>query len=401
MGASSTPPQPQSLRAAVIGHSGRGGYGHGIDTALALVPGVEIVAVADPDASGREAALARRPKGSRAARGYADYQEMLRREGPDLVAVCPRFVGEHEAMVSAAAESGARGVYCEKPFAATPAQGDRMLEVCRRRGVRVVVAHRGRENPYVRWAKRLIDQEIGPLQVMRGHGKGDQRSGAQDTAVLGTHVFDQMRYFAGDVAWATGRVTQRGREIGPQDVHDGPEDLGPLAGDGLEAYYVFRGGVTGHFESYPVDRPGARWFGLELYCARGILSLRDLPRGEVYRYPSGTWLPDEAEGRWERVLLPEWEQAPDGHQRTPQEKLTESNRRNALALVRAVQSGSEPEGVCTAQDALAALEMVFAPAEAQRTGQRVPFPMTQRENPYALLAAGIPADGMEARPSRP
>ena len=344
MGASGTPPQPRPLRAAVIGHTGRGGYGHGIDTALALVPGVEIVAIADPDASGREAAQARRPEGSRAARGYADYQEMLRREGPDLVAVCPRFVGEHEAMVSAAAESGARGVYCEKPFAATPAKGDRMLEACRRRGVRVVVAHRGREIPYVRWAKRLIEQEIGP-----------------------------------------------------QDVHDGPEDLGPLAGDGLEAYYVFRGGVTGHFESYAVDRPGARWFGLELYCARGILSLRDLPRGEVYRYPSGTWLPDEAEGRWERVLLPEWELAPDGHQRTPQEKLTESNRRNALALARAVESGGEPEGVSTARDAVAALEMVFAPGEAQRTGQRVAFPLAQRENPYALLAASTPADAVLSR----
>jgi predicted dehydrogenase len=94
------------------------------------------------------------------------------------------------------------------------------------------------------------------------------------------------------------------------------------------------------------------------------------------------------------VLLPEWEQAPDGHQRTPQEKMTESNRRNALALVHAVQSGSEPEGVSTAQDALAALEMAFAPAEAQRTGQRVAFPLAQRENPYALLAASTPADAV-------
>jgi predicted dehydrogenase len=374
-----------SYRAVVVGHTGRGNYGHGIDTAFGLVPGVSIVALADPDEAGRQAASAK--LGVRTT--YADYQEMLAKERPDLVAVCPRHVDQHEALVTAAAESGARGIYCEKPFARTPAEGDRMLAACERRGVKVVVAHRGRENPYLQWVKRQLEEEIGPLRVLRGHGKGDRRAGAQDTAVLGTHVFDQMRYLAGDVVSVSGLVTKGGRPIAAGAVEDGPEGLGPIAGDALHATYLFANGVVGHFDSYQVDRPGERWFGLDVYGERGSVTVRDLPRGDVFRYASGTWVPDESAGRWERVSLPEWDRAPDGSERTQQQKMAESNRRNALALVLAVEHDRAPDGVSTGRDGVAALEMVLAPAESQRTGSHVAIPLRQRENPYELIRQGV------------
>jgi predicted dehydrogenase len=373
MGAGGAP--RQTYRTAVIGHTGRGNYGHGIDSAFTLVSGVAI-----PPPAAR--------LGTRVA--YADYREMLTRERPDLVAVCPRHVDQHAEMVIAAAESGARGIYCEKPFTRTPAEGDRVLAVCERLGVKVVVAHRGREHPYLQWAKRLLEEEIGPLRLLRGHGKGDRRAGAEDTAVLGTHIFDQMRFLAGDVVSAYGHVAHGGRSITASDVVEGSEGLGPLAGDSLHATYLFDSGVVGHFDSYRVDRPGERWFGLDVYGERGIVTVRDLPRGDVFRYPSGTWIPDEAAGRWERLSLPEWERAPDGAERTPQQKMTESNRRNALALVLAVERDGEPEHASSGWDAVAALEMVLAPAESQRTGGRVPFPIRQRDNPYHLLRQGAP-----------
>jgi len=371
----------RTYRAAVIGHTGRGNYGHGIDTALSLVPGVTTIAVSDPDETGRAAASVRLG----VDHTYAGYREMLAREKPDLVAVCSRHADQHAEMVIAAAESGARGIYCEKPFARTPAEGDQMLIACERRGVKVVVAHRGRENPYLQWVKRLLQEEIGPLRLLRGHGKGDRRAGAQDTAVLGTHIFDQMRDLAGDAVSASGLVTRAGRPITPEDVEEGPEGLGPIAGDALHATCLFKNGVIASFDSYPVDRPGERWFGLDVYGERGIVTLRDLPRGDVFRYPSGTWIPDAAAGRWERVHLPDWDLAPDGSARTPQQKMTESNRRNALALVLAVENEGEPQFVSTGRDAVAALELVLAPAESQRTGRHVTLPMTQRDNPYLLL----------------
>jgi predicted dehydrogenase len=46
-------------RAAIIGHTGEGNYGHGLDMVYAQMPEVEVVAVADPDPEGLAAAAQR------------------------------------------------------------------------------------------------------------------------------------------------------------------------------------------------------------------------------------------------------------------------------------------------------------------------------------------------------
>ena len=103
--------QEKKLRVAVIGHTGRGNYGHGLDTMWKKLPEVEIVAVADADAKGLAAAQMRL-----GARGFADYRAMLSEMKPDIVSVAPRFIDEHRDMVLAAIESGVRGIYVEKAF---------------------------------------------------------------------------------------------------------------------------------------------------------------------------------------------------------------------------------------------------------------------------------------------
>jgi predicted dehydrogenase len=82
---------PKPLRVVIIGHTGRGNYGHYLDCAFEGVAGTEVVAVADPDAEGRQAAL--RVTGAR--RSYADYHEMLRVEQPDIAVVASREIGDH------------------------------------------------------------------------------------------------------------------------------------------------------------------------------------------------------------------------------------------------------------------------------------------------------------------
>ena len=46
----------KTYRAAVIGATGRGDYGHAVDVAFTKVSGVEVVAIADADDAGRAAA---------------------------------------------------------------------------------------------------------------------------------------------------------------------------------------------------------------------------------------------------------------------------------------------------------------------------------------------------------
>ena len=61
------------MRVGIIGHTGRGNYGHYLDMAFVGVEGAEIVALADPDEAGRQAAVAK----TGAPKGYTDYVQML------------------------------------------------------------------------------------------------------------------------------------------------------------------------------------------------------------------------------------------------------------------------------------------------------------------------------------
>ena len=243
-----------TYRAGVIGRTGRGDYGHGLDVAFQIPPDsieglsdVQIVSIADSDPDGLRATGERIGVEKR----YLDYHEMLEKENLDLVSVGPRWIDCHAEMVIACANAGVKGILCEKPFARTLAEADAMMEACDRNGVRIAVAHR-RACAHEQHAKKLVDEGvIGEIQVLRGHGKADRRAGAMDLMVLGTHMLDSMRYFAGaDVAWAHGHVTQDGKEVTPADIREGDEGVGLLAGNGLEAYYVFENGITAHYESY-------------------------------------------------------------------------------------------------------------------------------------------------------
>ena len=90
------------VRVGIIGSTGKGDYGHGVDVAFTKMPNVEIVALADENPNGLAAASKRtNPK-----KTYADYREMLTHEKLDVVAICPRWVDQHHDMIVAAAQAG-------------------------------------------------------------------------------------------------------------------------------------------------------------------------------------------------------------------------------------------------------------------------------------------------------
>lgn len=367
-----------TLRVGIIGATGRGGYGHSIDMAFADVPNTAVVGVADADPHGAAKAAQR----TGAPTTYTNYVEMLEKERLDIVAICPRWCDQRVEMVTAAVAAGVKGILCEKPMAAELADADRIVEVCEGHGVRLAVAHR-RASGYEIHAKRLMEEGvIGELQSIRAMGKGDHRAGAEDMAVLGTHLMDSMRYFAGDdVVWVHGHVTQDGKEVTPSDVRLGPEGIGLIAGNGIFAHFAFANGVRATFESYPSDRPGSERFGLELYGSKGIISVRNSPRGEMYLFPHGTYLPSDGD-RWERVLLDEWESHEDGTLRSGKDFTHASNTLIARELVKAMEEGRELHRVSTARDALRALEMIHAVHVSQMQKGRVYLPLECRTNPY-------------------
>ena len=372
-----------AYRAGIIGRTGQGDYGHDLDLAFQGLENVTYAAVADSDPDGLRAAGERLGVSSL----YSDYRDMLEKEDLDLVAVGPRWADCHAEMVIACAEARVKGIICEKPLARTLEEADAMIEACDRNGVRLAVAHR-RANAYEQHAKKMVnDGVIGEIQVMRGHGKADRRAGAMDLAVLGTHMMDSMRFFAGsDVVWAHGHVTQDGREINLEDAYEEKEGVGLVAGNGVAAYYVFENGITAHYESYPGVRAGSRWFGFEVYGTDGIISLRNSPAGEMYHYPHGLWIPGEEDGTWERIRLEEWDKHPDGTERSSGEQTRLSNRMIAEELVLAIEEDRDVIACSSGRDSLAALEMIMAVHESKRFETRVQFPLKNRRNPYEVWA---------------
>jgi predicted dehydrogenase len=103
----------KKYRVAIIGHTGRGDYGHAVDVAFTKHEAVEIVAVSDPVETGRNNAIKR----TGAPKSYANYREMLTTEKPEIVAICPRWIDQHHDMLIAACEANCH-IYMEKPSVA-------------------------------------------------------------------------------------------------------------------------------------------------------------------------------------------------------------------------------------------------------------------------------------------
>jgi len=156
-----------TYRVAVIGHTGRGNYGHGLDTVWLAVPGIRIVGVADADPQGLAKAVAR----LKAPQRFADYRQMLAQLKPDLVAVAPRWLDQHRDMVVAAAERGVRGIYLEKPFCRTLAEADQIVAACYKHQVRLALAHQTRYSPRLQVVWELIQSgALGRIGEFRGRG---------------------------------------------------------------------------------------------------------------------------------------------------------------------------------------------------------------------------------------
>ena len=64
------------------------------------------------------------------------------------------------------------------------------------------------------------------------------------------HMFDVMWLLFGAPLWCHARITQDGRRVTPEDVDQGEENYGLVAGNGLNAYYAFEDGGGANFKFY-------------------------------------------------------------------------------------------------------------------------------------------------------
>jgi len=357
----------RKYKAAVIGHTGHGDYGHHWDTAFHGFPSVTVVAVADPDDAGRQKAKAR----SGALRDYRDYRQMLEREKPDLVAIGPRWLDQRLAMVTAAAEHGAH-IVMEKPFAQNLEEADQMVAAVDKHRVKVQVGHTARPHPVTRQVRQMVrDGAIGQLMEIRARGKEDRRAGGEDLVVLGTHCFDLMRYFAGDPQWVFAHVLEDGAETSRKSARQGTEPLGPVAGNDVAAMFAFSKGIHGYFSSRANDvKTGAR-FGVTFYGSNGAIAvpLTAVPSEPAVMLAGAAWGMEAKSTAWKRIAPP-----PDTS--------TERESANAMMvgdLLEAIEKNREP--ACSVRDGRWTIEMVMGVYQSQFRRGRVEFPLRERRHP--------------------
>lgn len=367
---------PKKYRVAVIGHTGRGDYGHGLDTVWLQMPNCQIVGAADASDRGLAAAVKRLS----APQGFSDYRKMLDETRPELLSVCPRWVDQHRDMVVAAAERGVRGIYLEKPLARTLAEADEMVEVCRKNKVKLVVAHQTRYSPKLKVVEEVIRSgRLGKILELRARGKEDSRGGAEDLWVLGTHVLNLMNVLGGAPHWCFATLSQSGKPVTSADVKPGAEGIGPLAGDEVHAIYRLSGGATGYFDSLRQAAGRASRFGIAVYGSEGIVEMGTGYMPPAVFLPDSSWSPGRTGKAWVAVSS-----AGVGQPEPLKEVSSHAgNMAAASDLIDAVENDRQPKA--SLDEARTATEMIVAVFESHRQGGPVKMPLDNRRNPLAML----------------
>jgi predicted dehydrogenase len=382
---------PKTLRAAetpdrryrvcVIEDTDRGGYGHGLEKVWLKIPQAEIVGVADPNPKG----LAKSVEKLKAPKSYADYREMLDQCKPDLVSIGMQYLDQHLDAVTAAAESGVRGIYMEKPMCRTLEEADQMVAVCRKHNVKLALAFQGLYFPKLKVIQEIIDSgKLGRVLEIRARGKEDGRGGPIDLWVLGTRMLALMKFLCGDPLSCFGTVLQDGRPVSKKDVrHCESYSIGPLAGNEVHAMYRFSNGVTGYFDSIQDQGAPPPWrYDIRIFGTKGVLHVPYTIYflSPMQFLPDPLWSPGRSGEKWIPVSA-----AGIGKAESHQDQLTH-HEGNVLAvndLIAAIEQDRQP--LANLEEGRTNLEMIVAVFESHRTGSLVYFPLKNRKNPLTML----------------
>lgn len=369
---------PEKFKVAIIGHTGRGNYGHSMDVCWKEFPNtVEIVGVADPDELGRKTAQGRLggPK------AFADYRKMLDETKPDIVSICMRHPDQHRDIFLAAAERGIHAMM-EKPMCLSPAEADDMVAACEKHNVKLAMAHLTRYSPILETVQGIIgDGAIGDVLEIRGRGKEDpKRGGGEDLWVLGSHILNMFHALGGEPNWCFASMQQDGHPDTKADVAPGNEALGPLAGDNVHAVYGLDGGRIATFDSVRGAGSKPPWrFGVQIMGTEGVIEILTefLPKAAILQ--DRAWSPLRSGAEWQPITSagigkPEPIQGNDRML---------GNMTICKDLMDAIVNDRQPE--CDVYQGRLTIEMINAVFDSHRQGKRVTFPLETRVNALTLL----------------
>lgn len=364
----------KNYRIAIIG---LGGMGRAHAEAVELEGNCELVAGAELD-PGRAAAWGER-FGVKAL--YDDYEKMLDEQHPDIVIV-PTQAPMHYAPTIAAAQRGIH-VFCEKPIALNLIEADEMVETCARHNVKFAINHIKRASPYNQHVLSLIDSgEIGDVVLLKATDKGGRKAG-NSLMEMGTHLYDWIRLFGGDVEWAHAHLVQMdGRESTAadikhtQEVHPHDRDAGIVLGERGHAAFRFKNGIHADVQFLAQPQTNDNAYGIDIIGTEGRIAVRESVGTTMFIHRGQHKTPADA---WEPVHLPEEDVDEHGNPRDKAAVRLLLQRLMLRELIEAIEAEREP--FASGSDGRDCLEMIHATWESQRQQARVYLPLTSREHP--------------------
>ena len=293
--------------------------------AFSLMEDVELAAVASPTEKRRQKFMDR----CGIPAGYADWREMLQECPLDMVCVTtPTWL--HEPMVTGVLESGC-SVLCEKPFALTVEEAERMNALAMKSPGIALIDHQLRFHPSVRTMKQMIDSgEIGKVYEVRAVVNlasrnridlpwswwSDASKGGGALRAIGSHLIDLNRFLVGEISEVccnlSTSIQQRpdastpGKSLpvtsddsfamfmkfGPSSVALGASSLMHVTTVGSYTWFSLE--VVGSLKTIRLDGAGKLW-EIANGEAKGGRSLVDAPR----------WRQHEPMLPWDELVLQE------------------------------------------------------------------------------------------------
>ena len=167
--------------------------------------------------------------------GYADYEEMLRKEEPDIVhAVTMPTVPRH-IWVEPAARAGVGTLVIEKPIALRPREAERLDAAQEGTNLKIIVNHQRRYLPFADKIREFqAEDKLGEVHFVRANTQGEITD-------MDTHLMDLVLLTVGDVPPTDVWATIEGGETYQTDLLNCPENL--------IAVYMFPSGIRVFFES--------------------------------------------------------------------------------------------------------------------------------------------------------
>lgn len=367
----------KKYRIAIIGLGGMGGH-HA--QAATLEENCELIAGAEINPE-RAKAWGER-FGIKAI--YDDYEKMMEEQKPDIVIV-PTQAPMHHPPTIAAAQRGIH-VFCEKPIALNLIQADEMVDTCDENNVKFAINHIKRASPYNRHVLSLIEKgEIGDVVLLKATDKGGRKVG-NSLMEMGTHLYDWLRLFGGDVEWTHAHLVQLdGREStvndikNTQEVHPHDRDAGLVLGERGHASFRFKNGIHADVQFLAQPQTNDNAYGIDIIGTEGRIAIRESVGTTMFIHKGQHKTPDQP---WEPVFLPEENIDEDGNDRDKGSIRLLLQRLMLRDLVNAIEENRDP--FASGRDGRDCLEMIHATWESHRQMRRIYMPLPQREHPLEL-----------------